>query len=98
MCAVFVRIAVPDCLGARAISGKVSRLGLWMIRVCTNRSTKFGLPTRNHGTRWILNCRSSRNTRRGNKRHSKAKGSELIGAFSHAKPNGELLVFERPLL
>src|SRR5213596_1551536 len=60
---VFVRNAVRDCLGARPISDKASRLGLWMIRVCTNRSTKFGRPTRNHGTTWIRNCRSSKNTR-----------------------------------
>src|SRR6516225_10154032 len=58
----FVRIAARDCLGAGAISDKGSRLGLWMIRVYTNRSTKFGSPTRNLGTRWIPNCRSSRNT------------------------------------
>src|SRR5215510_7775697 len=38
-----VRGFCPDCgsrlLGARVISDKASRLGLWMIRVCTNHST-----------------------------------------------------------
>src|SRR5262249_39477954 len=68
-----VRGFCPECgsrlFGGKPISDKASRLGLWMIRVCTNRSTKFGRPTRNHGTRWILNSRSSRNTRRGNERY-----------------------------
>lgn len=65
-CAVFVRNADRDCLGERAVSDKALR----MIRVCTNRSTKSGRPTRNLGALWILNCRSSRNTRRGNERIS----------------------------
>src|SRR5262249_34951815 len=77
MCAVFVRNAVRDCLEASPISDKASRLELWMIRVCTNHSTKFGLPTRNHGARWTPNCRSSRNTRRGNERYIRKESGRL---------------------
>jgi hypothetical protein len=55
----FAPNAVRGSSAASPTQDTASPLRVWMTRVCSNRSSKFGPPKRSLGTRWIRNCRSS---------------------------------------
>ena len=56
-----------------------------MIEVYTNRGTRFGDLSWKHGTPWILECRSSRNSQREN--HSSVESDRTAIEWSHFSPN-----------